>query len=187
MFGLVQCQGLYGYGQIIAQLLVQPSQRSTETYRYSVNYLTGNERAGDALTKYIRKKMIRPMTSLSDCVGRTKSIRSACITMFGHHSRIQSTFYSGFSGLSGVKDAVLSFIRYIRCCCPPFYRSFSQLDSKSELGKRLRNDYARVLCRSGKSDLSAFVVKDFSLTLLDALWLAIAHSKVNQRPEAIEG
>lgn len=52
----IQSQGLFGYGNIIAQLLVQPSQKSTENYRYSVTYLTGNERAGDALTKYIRKR-----------------------------------------------------------------------------------------------------------------------------------
>jgi tetratricopeptide (TPR) repeat protein len=48
-------QGLYGYGKAIANLLIKPENKSTDVYQYSINYLTGNQRAADALTKYIQR------------------------------------------------------------------------------------------------------------------------------------
>ena len=66
------------------------------------------------------------------------------------------------------------------------HRSFTQLDQQTDLFKRIHNDYARALCRSDHADLSAFVLKETSLTLLDVLWLAIAYGRVNRRPEAID-
>ncbi|CAF2929652.1 unnamed protein product [Rotaria sp. Silwood2] len=48
-------QGLYGYGKAIAHLLIKPTNKSSDTYRYSINYLNGNQRAADALTKYIQR------------------------------------------------------------------------------------------------------------------------------------
>ncbi|CAF0867411.1 unnamed protein product [Adineta ricciae] len=49
------CQGLYGYGKVIAHLLVKPTNKSSETYRYAIDYLHGNQRAADALIKYIQR------------------------------------------------------------------------------------------------------------------------------------
>lgn len=54
-FVCLQCQSLYGYGKAIASLLVKPENKPTRTYAYAINDLNGNQRAADALTKYIRK------------------------------------------------------------------------------------------------------------------------------------
>ncbi|CAF3843790.1 unnamed protein product [Adineta steineri] len=48
-------QGLYGYGKAITNLLMNPKNKSTNAYRYSVDYLNGNQRSSDALTKYIQR------------------------------------------------------------------------------------------------------------------------------------
>ncbi|CAF5218904.1 unnamed protein product, partial [Rotaria magnacalcarata] len=32
-------QGLYGYGKVIAHLLIKPNNKSTDIYRYSIDYL----------------------------------------------------------------------------------------------------------------------------------------------------
>ena len=49
---------MYGYGKAIAHLVTHPANKSTEVYRYAIDYLTGHQRAADALTKYVRKSLI---------------------------------------------------------------------------------------------------------------------------------
>jgi hypothetical protein len=54
----VQSQGLYGYGKAIANFSITPNTKSTDIYRYSINYLTDNQCAAAAFTKYIRKNVV---------------------------------------------------------------------------------------------------------------------------------
>lgn len=61
-----------------------------------------------------------------------------------------------------------------------------QMKEQDELAKMIRNDYARVKCRSGQTQVDLFVLKDVKITLLDTLWLAIAYARINKRVEGIE-
>ncbi|CAF3398891.1 unnamed protein product [Rotaria socialis] len=142
-------QGLYGYGKAIAHLLIKPNSKSTDIYRYSVDYLNGNQRAADALTKYIQRNPA-DINALQ------------CLA-------ILHEFNQRFTQAANAYKLALS-----------------HMNQQNESSNVIRNDYARVKCRSGDTQLDAFVVTDNKLTLLNVLWLAVAYGKMNKQTEAIE-
>ncbi|CAF1230342.1 unnamed protein product, partial [Didymodactylos carnosus] len=48
-------QGLYGYGKSIADLLIKPDEKSSDTYRYSIEYMNGNHKGAEALVKFLQR------------------------------------------------------------------------------------------------------------------------------------
>ncbi|CAF0802751.1 unnamed protein product [Rotaria sordida] len=142
-------QGLYGYGKAIARLLIKPTNKSSDIYRYSIDYLDGNQRASDALTKYIQRNP-QDVNALQ-CLGIIHEFNQ----------------------------------RFIQAA-NAYQLSLTYMNQQSELSKMIRNDYARVKCRSGDIQLDAFILQDNKITLLDVLWLAIAYGKMNKQIDAIE-
>ncbi|CAF0871759.1 unnamed protein product [Rotaria sp. Silwood1] len=142
-------QGLYGYGKVIAHLLIKPTNKSSDIYRYSIDYLNGNQRAADALTKYIQRNP-KDVNALQ-CLG------------------IIHEFNQRFTQAANA-----------------YQLSLTHMNQQSEVSKMIRNDYARVKCRSGDVQLDAFILQDNKITLLDVLWLAIAYGKMNKQTDAIE-